>query len=84
MEYRFADTGIKRELSLNPVKPKVCFDGEMYLSSGKKTQQRIGEDFSHFVTENSQMDVKGNMLLSIEENLKAEMFGNMEFDVAGK
>lgn len=57
---------------------------EMYLSSGKKTQQRVGEDFSHFVAGNSQMDVKGNMLLSIEEKLKAETIGNIEVRCRGE
>lgn len=57
---------------------------EMYLSSGKKTQQRVGEDFSHFVAGNSQMDIKGNMLLSIEEKLKAETIGNIEVRCRGE
>ncbi|WP_039425518.1 phage baseplate assembly protein V, partial [Porphyromonas gulae] len=56
---------------------------EMYLSSGKKTQQSIGEDFTRLVGGKAQLSVKEDMNLSIEGKLDTKAVGDIKFTSGG-
>lgn len=56
---------------------------EMFLSSGKKTQQSIGGDFVHFVGGKAQIDIKDDMALSMEGNLDTKAIGDIGLHSGG-
>lgn len=56
---------------------------EMYLSSGKRTQQSTGGDFTHVIGGKTQIKVEEDMALSLGGNLDTKAMGDVALNSGG-